>query len=71
VWIATLRGIGQSAALGILFGAWRDPVALNLAACLIMPLSFIAGLSSGISKETASPSRSPATAFWATNTRPL
>ncbi|MEN3348981.1 MAG: hypothetical protein V7632_2616 [Bradyrhizobium sp.] len=55
VWIATLRGIGQSAArlCEILFGARLDPVALNLAACLIMPLSFVAGLFSGASKEMA------------------
>jgi predicted MFS family arabinose efflux permease len=55
VWIATLRGIGQSAArlCEILFGARLDPVALNLAACLIMPLSFVAGLFSGASTEMA------------------
>ena len=55
VWIATLRGIGQSAArlCEILFGKRLDPVALNLMACLIMPLSFIAGLFSGASKEMA------------------
>lgn len=53
VWIATLRGIGQSAArlCEILFGARLDPLALNLMACLIMPLSFIAGLFSGSSTE--------------------
>ncbi|SEB75233.1 MFS transporter [Bradyrhizobium erythrophlei] len=53
VWIATLRGIGQSAArlCEVLFGARLDPLALNLMACLIMPLSFIAGLFSGTSKE--------------------
>jgi hypothetical protein len=53
VWIATLRGIGQSAArlCEVLFGGRLDPLALNLAACLIMPLSFIAGLFSGASKE--------------------
>ncbi|WP_349631549.1 MFS transporter [Bradyrhizobium tropiciagri] len=55
VWIATLRGIGQSAArlCEILFGRRLDPVALNLAACLLMPLSFIAGLYSGASTEMA------------------
>ncbi|MCA6123682.1 MFS transporter [Bradyrhizobium sp. WSM 1704] len=55
VWIATLRGIGQSAArlCEILFGRRLDPVVLNLAACLIMPLSFIAGLFSGASTEMA------------------
>lgn len=53
VWIATLRGIGQSAArlCEILFGGRIDPLALNLLACLIMPLSFVAGLFSGVSKE--------------------
>ncbi|MGY4478676.1 MFS transporter [Bradyrhizobium sp. USDA 3364] len=53
VWIATLRGIGQSAArlCEVLFGARFDPLALNLMACAIMPLSFIAGLFSGSSKE--------------------
>ncbi|UFX42504.1 MFS transporter [Bradyrhizobium sp. 41S5] len=53
VWIATLRGIGQSAArlCEVLFGARLDPLALNLMACSIMPLSFIAGLFSGTAKE--------------------
>jgi MFS family permease len=53
VWIATLRGIGQSAArlCEVLFGGRIDPVALNLVACLIMPFSFVAGLFSGASKE--------------------
>ncbi|KJC51031.1 transporter [Bradyrhizobium sp. LTSP885] len=53
VWIATLRGIGQSAArlCEILFGRRVDPLALNLMACLIMPLSFVAGLFSGGSTE--------------------
>ncbi|WGR96299.1 hypothetical protein MTX20_31075 [Bradyrhizobium sp. ISRA435] len=53
VWIATLRGIGQSAArlCEVLFGGRINPLALNLLACLVMPLSFIAGLFSGTSKE--------------------
>ncbi|WGS17769.1 MULTISPECIES: MFS transporter [unclassified Bradyrhizobium] len=53
VWIATLRGIGQSAArlCEVLFGGRIDPLVLNLLACLVMPLSFIAGLFSGTSKE--------------------
>jgi hypothetical protein len=53
VWIATLRGIGQSAArlCEVLFGGQIDPVALNMMACLIMPFSFIAGLFNGVSKE--------------------
>ncbi|MHB2166512.1 MFS transporter [Alsobacter sp. R-9] len=51
VWIATLRGIGQSAArlCEILFGRRVDPVALNLLACVIMPISFVLGLFSGSS----------------------
>ncbi|QOZ29793.1 MFS transporter [Bradyrhizobium sp. CCBAU 51753] len=55
VWIATLRGIGQSAArlCEILFGARLDPLALNLMACLIMPLAFIAGLFAGSSTAMA------------------
>ncbi|VIO72385.1 Multidrug resistance protein MdtL [Bradyrhizobium ivorense] len=55
VWIATLRGIGQSAArlCEVLFGGRIDPVTLNLAACLIMPLSFIAGLFAGSSTAMA------------------
>ncbi|KIU45846.1 MULTISPECIES: MFS transporter [Bradyrhizobium] len=55
VWIATLRGIGQSAArlCEVLFGRRIDPLALNLAACLIMPLSFLAGLFSGSSNGMA------------------
>jgi MFS family permease len=53
VWIATLRGIGQSAArlCEVLIGGRIDPVALNLVACLIMPFSFVAGLFTGASKE--------------------
>jgi len=53
VWIATLRGIGQSAArlCEVLFGGRIDPLGLNLMACLIMPLSFIAGLFSGSARE--------------------
>jgi MFS family permease len=49
VWIATLRGIGQSSArLGeVLFGRRLDPLALNLVTTAVMPLSFIAGLFSG------------------------
>ncbi len=49
VWIATLRGIGQSSArLGeILFGRRFQPLALNLLACAILPLAFVAGLFSG------------------------
>lgn len=51
VWIATLRGIGQSAArlCEILFGKRLDPFALNVGACLALPVSFLAGLFSGTS----------------------
>lgn len=53
VWIATLRGIGQSAArlCEIMFGGRFDPLALNLLACVLMPISFVAGLFSGTSEE--------------------
>lgn len=55
VWIATLRGVGQSSArlCEILFGRRIDPLALNLLACLLMPLSFVAGLYSGASETAA------------------
>ena len=51
VWVATLRGIGQSAArlCEIIFGRRVDPRALNLLACIVMPTSFILGLFSGSS----------------------
>jgi hypothetical protein len=49
VWIATLRGVGQSSArLGeVLFGRHSDPLKLNLGATSLLPLCFIAGLFSG------------------------
>ncbi|MBV9114044.1 MAG: MFS transporter [Hyphomicrobiales bacterium] len=55
VWIATLRGIGQSAArlCEILFGKRLDPFDLNLGACLALPVSFVAGLWSGNSIAAA------------------
>ena len=55
VWIATLRGVGQSSArlCEVLFGRRVDPLALNLLACLLMPLSFVAGLYSGASPAAA------------------
>lgn len=55
VWIATLRGVGQSTArlCEILFGRRVDPLTLNLLACLLMPLSFVAGLYSGASQAAA------------------
>lgn len=49
VWIATLRGIGQSLARGaeVLFGRHLSPLTLNLAACALLPFAFVAGLFSG------------------------
>jgi MFS family permease len=49
VWIATLRGVGQSLArLGdVLFGGELDPLQLNLIAALILPVAFAIGLLSG------------------------
>lgn len=46
VWIATLRGVGQSLSRGgeVLFGRRLDPLTLNLAAAFVLPLAFIAGL---------------------------
>ena len=49
VWIATLRGVGQSSArLGeVLFGRGVNPLTLNLFAVAMLPICFIAGLLSG------------------------
>lgn len=49
VWIATLRGIGQSLARlsDVLFGARLHPLSLNLIAALILPACFAIGLLSG------------------------
>ena len=49
VWVASLRGIGQSAArlCEVLFGARLHPLALNLFAALLLPVGFAAGLLSG------------------------
>lgn len=46
VWIATMRGVGQSLSRGgeVLFGRRLDPLALNLAAAFVLPLAFVAGL---------------------------
>ncbi|KAF1045160.1 MAG: hypothetical protein GAK35_01486 [Herbaspirillum frisingense] len=46
VWIAALRGVGQCAArlMEVFSGRAVDPLALNLAACLLLPLSFAIGL---------------------------
>jgi MFS family permease len=55
VQVATLRGVGQSLArlCEILFGRNINPVALNLFACVLMPLAFITGLFSGVSTPAA------------------
>lgn len=49
VWLATLRGVGQSLArlAEVLSGSRLDPLALNLLASLVLPLSFVAALGSG------------------------
>jgi hypothetical protein len=55
VWIATLRGVGQSLSRGgeVLFGRRLDPLTLNLAATIILPLAFAAGLFSAASEGAA------------------
>ena len=49
VWVATLRGIGQSSArlCEVVFGGRLHPLALNLLAASTLPVCFIAGLWSG------------------------
>ncbi len=49
VWVATLRGIGQSSArlCEVLFGGRLHPLTLNLVAALVLPVCFAAGLASG------------------------
>jgi predicted MFS family arabinose efflux permease len=49
VWIATLRGIGQSLArlAEILFGARLDAFGLNMLSTGLLPLAFLAGMASG------------------------
>jgi MFS family permease len=49
VWIATLRGVGQSLArlTDVLFGGGLHPLQLNLIAALILPVAFAIGLLSG------------------------
>ncbi len=46
VWIATMRGVGQSLSRGgeVLFGRRLNPLTLNLAAALVLPFAFVAGL---------------------------
>src|SRR5207237_4660094 len=55
VWIATLRGIGQSLARGaeVLFGRHINPLTLSLAGCTLLPFAFVAGLLSGRSEVAA------------------
>lgn len=55
VWLATLRGIGQSAARfgEVVFGRRIDPLTLNLFAAAVMPACFVAGLFSGRSGAAA------------------
>ncbi len=49
VWIASLRGIGQSLArlAQVLFGRGLHPLDLNLAAALVLTLCFVAGFAGG------------------------
>jgi MFS family permease len=49
VWIATLRGVGQSLSrlTDVLFGRNLHPLQLNLIAALILPMAFAVGLLSG------------------------
>ncbi|AOO82761.1 MFS transporter [Bosea vaviloviae] len=55
VWIATLRGVGQSLArlCEVLFGRRIEPLTLNLMACVLLPFCFVAGLASGHSSIAA------------------
>ncbi len=55
VWIATLRGVGQSLArlTDVLFGGGLHPLQLNLIAALILPVAFAIGLLSGHSVVAA------------------
>ncbi|MFE0753814.1 MFS transporter [Inquilinus sp. NPDC058860] len=49
VWVATLRGIGQSGArlAEVLFGGGLSPLGLTLAASAVLPVCFLAGLWGG------------------------
>lgn len=55
VWIAALRGVGQSLSrfCEVLFGGRIDPLKLNLLATLMLPIAFAAGLFSGTSLTAA------------------
>ena len=50
VWIATLRGIGQSLArlAEILFGARLDVFGLNMLSTALLPIAFLVGMASGV-----------------------
>jgi predicted MFS family arabinose efflux permease len=50
VWIATLRGVAQSAArlAEVLFGARLDAFHLNMLAAGLLPFAFIAGMAGGV-----------------------
>ncbi len=49
VWVASLRGVGQSAAglCEVMFGRRIHPLTLNLFACSLLPFSFTAAIFSG------------------------
>jgi hypothetical protein len=51
VWVATLRGVGQSGArlCEVVFGGRLSPLTLGVAATAVMPLAFVAGTFSGVS----------------------
>jgi MFS family permease len=55
VWIATLRGVGQSSArlCEVLSGGAITPFALSVVATVLLPVAFVAGLSSGTSAAAA------------------
>lgn len=55
VWIASLRGVGQSLArlCEVLSGGRIDPLTLNLVATLVLPFAFAAGLAAGVSMAAA------------------
>lgn len=55
IWIATLRGVGQSLArlCELLSGSWLNPLALGTLATGLLPLCFVAGLFSGHSVAAA------------------
>ncbi|ACL61977.1 MFS transporter [Methylobacterium nodulans] len=55
VWIGTVRGIGQTGSrLGeVLFGRHLSPLALGLAAALLLPAGFAAGFASGAATAAA------------------